>query len=104
MMMVELLTPVDGSSYAAMLAVSGGGTAANPSGTANETLMSGNETFGGGHAGKTQEVPTRDTMVPSGQVSVPTGQTIGWFGCSTAFWYTRPPRPMMTMSRMPNRR
>jgi hypothetical protein len=60
--------------YAAILAPSGVVVAVNPSGMAKATLLSANETFGGGHARKLHEFGKVPTDVPSGHWNESTGQ------------------------------
>jgi hypothetical protein len=71
--------------YAAMLAASGVVVAVKPSGSAKARLLSAKETFGGGHAGKSQEPTKWATELPSGHSREMTGHAIGCVGFSTAF-------------------
>ena len=77
--MLEVNPSADGLgiSYAATLVASGRALSTKPIGTAKATPTLESETFGEGHAKKTQEVPARETEVPSGQVIASTGHAMG---------------------------
>ena len=84
-MLATLVEEAVDFSYAATLAESGNSVAVKPSGTAKDMLISESETFGREHAENVQELPVRETAVPSGHRKASSGQVIGCVGCSTAF-------------------
>lgn len=85
MILAMLVEEVADFSYAATLAESGNSTAVKPSGIAKDMLISESETFGREHAENVQELPVRETEVPSGHSKASSGQVIGCVGCSIAF-------------------